>query len=436
MSPYEELDAFWMPFTANRQFKSAPRFLERAEGMFYWDAEGKQVLDSTAGLWCVNAGHCRREINDAINAQARKMDFAPTFQMGHSLPFSFSNRLIKHTPKGLNHVFLTNSGSESADTALKMALAYHFIRGESQRTLLIGREKAYHGVGFGGISVGGLSNNRRAFGNLLAADHLPHTLDQERNRFSQGIPLHGAEKADFLETLIQNHGAEHIAAVIVEPVAGSAGVIIPPVGYLQRLREICTKYGILLIFDEVITGFGRLGTPFAADYFATIPDIMTSAKGLTNAAVPMGAVICSNTVHDAFMNGPNERIEFFHGYTYSGHPLACAAGLAALDIYEKENLLHRGSKMAEVFAEMIHSLHDLPHVTDIRNIGLMGAIELEPRSGEPGARGYEVLCKALERGLLIRAIGDTIALSPPLIIELSHLDRLFQTLREVLIKIS
>ncbi|MDX5936356.1 aspartate aminotransferase family protein [Acidithiobacillus thiooxidans] len=436
MSPYEELDAFWMPFTANRQFKSLPRMLERAEGMFYWDREGKEILDSTAGLWCVNAGHCRREISDAITAQTKKMDFAPTFQMGHSLPFSFANRLIKHTPEGLDHVFFTNSGSESVDTALKMALAYHFVRGESQRTLLIGREKAYHGVGFGGISVGGLPNNRRAYANLLATDHLPHTLDQERNRFSQGLPPYGAEKADALEQLIENHGAEHIAAVIVEPVAGSAGVIIPPAGYLQRLREICTKNGILLIFDEVITGFGRLGTPFAADYFAVTPDIMTSAKGLTNAAVPMGAVICSNTVHDAYMNGPNEQIEFFHGYTYSGHPLACVAGLAALDIYEEENLLYRGSQMAEPFAEMIHSLRDLPHVADIRNIGLMGAIELKTRSGEPGARGYEVLCKALERGLLIRATGDTIALSPPLIIELKHLDRLFQTLREVMRTIS
>lgn len=436
MNPHFDLNAFWMPFTANRQFKSAPRLLERAEGMFYWDADGKEILDSTAGLWCVNAGHCRSEISDAITAQTRKMDFAPTFQMGHSLPFLFADRLIKYTPKGLDHVFFTNSGSESADTALKMALAYHFVRGEPQRTLLIGREKAYHGVGFGGISVGGLPNNRRAFGNLLTVDHLPHTLDQERNRFSQGLPLYGVEKADALDELIHKHGAEHIAAVIVEPVAGSAGVIVPPAGYLQRLRDICTEHGILLIFDEVITGFGRLGTPFAADYFGVTPDIMTTAKGLTNAAVPMGAVFSSDTVHDAFMSGPAEQIEFFHGYTYSGHPLACAAGLAALDIYEKEDLLHRGSLIAPSFAEMIHSLCDLPHVADIRNLGLMAAIELEPKAGEPGARGYEVLLKSLELGLLVRATGDTIALSPPLIIEMSHLDRLFQTLREVLRTIS
>ncbi|WP_226822252.1 aspartate aminotransferase family protein [Acidithiobacillus ferridurans] len=432
MSTSPSLQAFWMPFTANRQFKSAPRLLERAQGMYYWDTEGREILDSTAGLWCVNAGHCRTEIQEAIAKQSAQMDFAPTFQMGHPLPFIFAERLIQHSPQGLDHVFFTNSGSESVDTALKIALAYHYVRGDKERNLLIGREKAYHGVGFGGISVGGLPNNRRAFTNLLHTDHLPHTLDQEQNRFSRGLPHYGVERADGLNQLIEKHGAERIAAVIVEPVAGSAGVIVPPAGYLQRLREICTKHGILLIFDEVITGFGRLGTPFASQFFDVIPDILTTAKGLTNAAVPMGAVFASNAIHDAFMNGPIEQIEFFHGYTYSGHPLACAAGLAALDIYENEELLTRGAKMAGAFEEMVHSLGGEPHVVDVRNLGLMAAIELEPRSGAPGTRGHDIMREALKRGLLIRLTGDTIALSPPLIIEPSHMDRIFHTLRDVL----
>jgi Adenosylmethionine-8-amino-7-oxononanoate aminotransferase len=432
MSTSPSLQAFWMPFTANRQFKSAPRLLEKAQGMYYWDTEGREIIDSTAGLWCVNAGHCRTEIQEAIAKQSAQMDFAPTFQMGHPLPFIFAERLIQHSPQGLDHVFFTNSGSESADTALKIALAYHYVRGDKERNLLIGREKAYHGVGFGGISVGGLPNNRRAFTNLLHTDHLPHTLDQEHNRFSRGLPHFGVERADALNQLIEKHGAERIAAVIVEPVAGSAGVIVPPAGYLRRLREICTKHGILLIFDEVITGFGRLGTPFASQFFDVIPDILTTAKGLTNAAVPMGAVFASNAVHDTFMNGPIEQIEFFHGYTYSGHPLACAAGLAALDIYENEELLTRGAKMAGAFEEMVHSLSGEPHVVDVRNLGLMAAIELEPRSGAPGSRGYDIMREALKRGLLIRLTGDTIALSPPLIIEPSHMDRIFHTLRDVL----
>lgn len=432
MSATQSLDAFWMPFTANRQFKSAPRLLERAQGMLYWDDQGREILDATAGLWCVNAGHCRPEIHRAITEQSQKMDFAPTFQMGHPLPFQFAERLIQHTPAGLDHVFFTNSGSESADTALKIALAYHFVRGDSKRTLLIGREKAYHGVGFGGISVGGLPNNRRAFGNLLAVDHLPHTLDQERNRFHQDLPPYDTDRADALLALIHKHGAEHIAAVIVEPVAGSAGVILPPAGYLQRLREICTEHGILLIFDEVITGFGRLGTPFASQFFDVIPDILTTAKALTNAAVPMGAVFANNAIHDAFMAGQESQIEFFHGYTYSGHPLACAAGLATLDIYEREGLLTRGAQMAAPLAEVVHSLRDSPHVRDIRNLGLMAAIELEARPNAVGARGYEAMVEAFRQGLLVRATGDTIALSPPLIIEHSHLDRIHQTLRNVL----
>lgn len=432
MTAETEFDAFWMPFTANRQFKAEPRLLARAKGMFYWDTEGREILDATSGLWCVNAGHCRQEIQQAIIKQSREMDFAPTFQIGHPLPFAFAERLIQQTPAGLDHVFFTNSGSESADTALKIALAYHYTRGDTDRVLLIGREKAYHGVGFGGISVGGLPNNRRAFGNLLRVDHLPHTLDQERNRFCRGMPPYSVEQADALESLIRHHGAERIAAVIIEPVAGSVGVIVPPAGYLQRLREICTAHGILLIFDEVITGFGRLGTPFASQFFDVVPDIFTTAKGLTNAAVPMGAVFVSNAIHDTMMTGPAEQIEFFHGYTYSGHPLACAAGLATLDIYENEGLFTRGAQMAPSFAAMVHSLAGLPHVVDIRNLGLMAAIELEPRSGKPGERGHAALVQAFDAGLLIRATGDTIALSPPLILESGHLDRIQTTLRQVL----
>jgi len=432
MNTEEQLDAFWMPFTANRQFKSAPRLLQRAKGMLYWDDQGREILDATSGLWCVNAGHCRESIQAAITNQCMEMDFAPTFQMGHPLPFQFAKRLIRHSPEGLDHVFFTNSGSESVDTALKIALAYHYARGEPERTLLIGRDKGYHGVGFGGISVGGLPNNRRAFGNLLYSDHLPHTLDQSRNRFSKGLPAHGVELADALESLVQRHGAERIAGVIVEPVAGSAGVIVPPSGYLKRLREICSLHGILLIFDEVITGFGRLGTPFASQFFEVVPDLFTTAKGLTNAAVPMGGVFVSDRVYEIVMTGPNDQIEFFHGYTYSGHPLACAAGLAALDIYEEEDLFTRGGQLAASFEAMVHDLADLPNVVDIRNLGLMAAIELEPRSARPGERGYEALTKAFAEGLLIRSTGDTIALSPPLILQQEHIDRMHSTLRRVI----
>lgn len=426
------LDAFWMPFTANRRFKAAPRLLERAEGMFYWDTEGRKILDATSGLWCVNAGHCRAEIQQAISKQSADLDFAPTFQMGHPLPFQFAQRLTQHSPTGLDHVFFTNSGSESVDTALKFALAYHHAKGDTARTLLIGREKGYHGVGFGGISVGGLPNNRRAFGNLLQVDHLPHTLDQKRHRFCRGLPPYAVEPAEALETLIDQHGAGRIAAVIVEPVAGSAGVIIPPEGYLQRLREICSAHGILLIFDEVITGFGRLGTPFASQFFDVLPDIFTTAKGLTNAAVPMGAVFVSDTVHETLMTGPEEQIEFFHGYTYSGHPLACAAGLAALDIYEREALFSRAAEVAPAFEEVIHSLAGLAHVVDIRNLGLMAAIELEPIPGKPGERGHAALTAAFAAGLLIRVTGDTIALSPPLVLEPEHLAQMEKTLRSIL----
>ncbi len=433
-----DLSAWWMPFTANRQFKSKPRMLARASGMFYWTDDGREILDGTAGLWCVNAGHGREEIARAVAAQASSLDFAPSFQFGHPVGFEFARRLAEIAPEGFGKVFFTNSGSEAVDTALKIALAYHRARGEPQRTRLIGRERGYHGVGFGGISVGGIVNNRRAFsGNLLGAvDHLPHTHNLEHNAWTRGQPAWGAHLADDLERLVALHGADTIAAVIVEPVAGSTGVLVPPVGYLQKLREICTRHGILLIFDEVITGFGRLGKPFAVDYFGVSPDLFTTAKGLTNATVPMGAVFARDAIHDAFMKGPEGTIELFHGYTYSGHPLACAAGLATLDIYEREQLLTRVSGVADAWADAVHSLRSSPGVIDIRNIGLIGAIELAPRAGAPGARAFDAMVAAFEAGLLIRVTGDIIALSPPLIIEPGHIDRLFTTLRGVLSRLS
>jgi beta-alanine--pyruvate transaminase len=427
------LDAFWMPFTANRQFKANPRLLARAEGMHYWTAEGRQLLDGAAGLWCVNAGHGRREITDAVAKQLAELDFAPTFQMGHPLAFKLANRLVEITPGDLNHVFFVNSGSEAVDTALKIALAYHRVRGDAARQRLIGREKGYHGVGFGGISVGGMVNNRKFFGSLLpGVDHLRHTLDLEHNAFTRGVPEWGAQLAEDLERLVALHDASTIAAVIVEPVQGSAGVILPARGYLQRLREICDKHGILLIFDEVITGFGRLGTPFGADYFDVMPDIMTTAKGLTNGAIPMGAVFVRDAIYDAFMKGPESAIELFHGYTYSAHPAACAAALATLDIYQREDLLTRAAALASRWESAVHSLRDLPHVIDIRNIGLVAAIELKPREGAPTARAYEALTKAFDQGLLIRVTGDTIALSPPLIISEDQIDELTSRLRAVL----
>jgi beta-alanine--pyruvate transaminase len=427
------LDAFWMPFTANRQFKANPRLLTRAEGMHYWTHDGRQILDGVAGLWCVNAGHGRREITAAVSKQLAELDFAPTFQMGHPLAFELANRLVELTPGDLDHVFFANSGSEAVDTALKIALAYHRVKGDASRQRLIGREKGYHGVGFGGISVGGMVNNRKFFGSLLpGVDHLRHTLDLEHNAFTRGVPEWGVHLADDLERLVALHDASTIAAVIVEPVQGSAGVILPPKGYLQRLRQICDKHGILLIFDEVITGFGRLGTPFGAQYFDVMPDIITSAKGLTNGAIPMGAVFVRKHVHDAFMRGPANAIELFHGYTYSAHPVACAAALAALDIYQRENLLTRAATLAAHWEQAVHTLRAAPHVIDIRNIGLVAAIELRPREGAAGARAYDVLSKAYEQGLLVRVTGDTVALSPPLIIEPAQIDELVASLGDVL----
>jgi len=436
-APAAKMDAYWMPFTANRQFKKAPRLLAKASGMHFWTPEGRQILDGIAGLWCVNAGHARPRIVKAIAEQAVEMDFAPPFNMGHPKAFELAERLVELTPKGLNKVFYTNSGSEAVETALKMAIAYHRVRGEGARTRLIGRERGYHGVNFGGISVGGMVANRKMFGPLLAGvDHLRHTHDLSRNAFSRGVPAHGAELADDLERLVALHDASTIAAVIVEPVAGSTGVLLPPQGYLQRLREICDKHGILLIFDEVITGFGRLGSPFAATHFGVTPDLMTAAKGITNGCVPMGAVFAKQHIHDAFMNGPEHLIEFFHGYTYSAHPLACAAALGTLDTYAEEGLLTRGARMAPLFENALHTLKGLPHVIDVRNIGLVGGIELAPIAGQPGKRAFDVFLECWERGLLIRTTGDTIALSPPLIIEDAHIQQIVGTLSDVLKKLA
>jgi len=423
-----------MPFTANRQFKAAPRLLASASGMYYRDVDGREILDGTAGLWCCNAGHARPRIVQAIQQQAAVLDFAPTFQMGSPLPFQLAERLAALAPPSLDRVFLTNSGSESVDTALKIALAYHRMRGEGQRTRLIGREKAYHGVGFGGISVGGLPNNRKWFGPLLpGVHHLRHTLDLQRNAFSRGLPTHGVELAEDLERLVALNDASTIAAVIIEPVAGSAGVLLPPQGYLQRIREICDRHGLLLIFDEVITGFGRVGKAFAAERFGVTPDMITTAKGLTSGAVPMGAVLVSNRIQQAFMQGPENAIDLFHGYTYSGHPLACAAALATLDTYAEEGLFEQAIALGDYWEQALHSLRDLPHVVDLRNFGLIGAIELAPREGAPGARGYEVFERAFHQGqLLVRVTGDVLALSPPLILDKSHIDRIFEVLADVL----
>jgi beta-alanine--pyruvate transaminase len=427
-----DLSAHWMPFTANRQFKAAPRMLVSASGMYYRADDGREILDGTAGLWCVNAGHGRAEIAAAVQHQLMTLDYAPSFQMGHPLAFDFAARLARIAPPGLDRVFFVNSGSEAADTALKMAIAYHRARGEGQRQRLIGREKGYHGVGFGGISVGGLVNNRRIYP-LLTSDHLRHTHDPQRNAFSHGQPEHGAEFADQLEELVALHGADTIAAVIVEPVTGSGGVLPPPKGYLERLRAICDRHGILLIFDEVITGFGRTGAPFASQLFGVTPDIMTTAKGITNGAVPCGAVFASRQVHDAVMaGGADGAIEFFHGYTYSGHPVAMAAGLATLDIYERETLFDRAAAMSKPWEEALHGLRDARHVIDIRNIGLMGTVELEPRPGAPGKRGYEAMVRSFEAGLTIRQAGDLIALSPPLIIDEAQIGQVADILRKVI----
>ncbi len=432
--PVSDLEAYWMPFTANRQFKGKPRMLARASGMYYEAPDGRRILDGVAGLWCVNAGHGRGEITQAVARQLETMDYAPPFQMGHTGAFDLANALVKIAPAGLDHVFFTNSGSESVDTALKIALAYHRVKGDAARVRLIGRERGYHGVGFGGITVGGMVANRKVWPAAMipGVDHLPHTHDLKRNAFSRGLPAHGAELADELERLILLHDASTIAAVIVEPIAGSTGVLLPPQGYLKRLRQICDKHGLLLIFDEVITGFGRTGSAFAAQEFDVMPDMITCAKGLTNGAIPMGAVMVTRKIHDAFMQGPPGAIELFHGYTYSAHPSACAAGLAALSIYQRENLLTRAKQMAPAFEQAVHSLRGLPHVIDVRNYGLVAGIELDPIAGSPGARAFGVYLECFERGLLIRTTGDIIALSPALIIEPKHIDELVGILSQAL----
>ncbi|MHB8666916.1 MAG: omega-aminotransferase AptA [Burkholderiales bacterium] len=433
-----DLSAFWMPFSANRQFKQAPRLLVGAKDMQYFSHDGRAVLDGTAGLWCVNAGHGRNNIIDAVKTQLDRLDFAPTFQMGHPKAFEAAQKIAALAPAGLDHVFFANSGSEAVDSALKIALAYHRARGEGQRTVLVGRERGYHGTGFGGISVGGMTNNRKAFGNLLPrVDHLRHTWDIEHQAYSRGQPEWGAHFADELEQrIIPLHDASNIAAVIVEPVAGSTGGLVPPKGYLERLRAICDRHGILLIFDEVITGFGRLGKAFAAEYFGVTPDLMTFAKGVTNGTIPMGGVIAHNRVYDAFMQGPEGAIELFHGYTYSGHPVAAAAASATLDLYREEGLFERAAAIAPYFEHALHSLKGLPNVIDIRNLGLIGVIELAPRPGKVGARAFDAFVDCYANGLLVRPAGDTLALSPPLIVEKSHIDAMMGTLAAALKRIA
>lgn len=428
-----DLDPWFMPFTANRSFKKAPRLLVSAEGMYYTAKDGRQILDASAGLWCVNAGHGRKKIVEAVQAQVATMDFAPTFQMGHPAAFELASRVAALAPEGLDTVFFANSGSEAVDTALKIALAYHRSRGEAQRVRFVGRERGYHGVGFGGISVGGISANRKMFGSMLPyVDHLPHTHNLKEMAFSQGQPDWGAHLADELERICALHDPSTIAAVIVEPVAGSTGVLVPPKGYLEKLRAITEKHGMLLIFDEVITGFGRLGKAFASEYFGITPDMMTIAKGLTNATVPASGVVLKPEIYESLMQGPEWVVEFAHGYTYSAHPLAVAAGLATLDVYKEEDLFNRSNDLVPVLQDAVHSLKGEPHVIDIRNIGLMAAVELAAIDGAPGKRGYDAFLKAYEAGVYIRLAGDVLAFSPPLIAEPKHIEIMVETLRKVL----
>ena len=428
-----DLEAFWMPFSSNRAFKADPRLVVKGEGVHYWTTDGRQILDGVSGLWCVNAGHGRPEIAEAISAQALDLDFAPSYQVAHPKAFELANRVSAMMPGGLDHVFFTNSGSEAVDSALKITLAYHKANGQASRTKLIGRSRGFHGAGFGGISVGGMQANRKDYGNLLSdIDHLPHTHSLKHNAFSKGQPEWGAHLAGALEDLVYLHGAETIAAVIIEPMAGSTGVLVPPVGYLERLREICTRHGILLIFDEVITAFGRLGAGSAAERFGVTPDLMCIAKGLTNATVPMGAAIVHDDVHAVFMDAPDGATELYHGYTYSGHPVASAAGLAALDIYAREGLFQRAADLAPYFEDAVHGLRSCPHVIDIRNIGLAAGIELEPRGGVPSKRAHEVFVEAFKSGALIRYTGDVLALSPPLIAEKNHIDQVVAIVKSAL----
>jgi beta-alanine--pyruvate transaminase len=421
------LEPFWMGFTPNRSFKRRPRMIARAKDMHYYDLAGRAVIDGTAGLWCCNAGHCRDPIVEAIQKSAAELDFAPTFQFGHPKAFELASRLATLAPGDLNYAFFCNSGSEAADTALKIALAYHRVKGDGGRTRLIGRERGYHGVNFGGISVGGMVANRKMFGAMIAGvDHLPHTYNRKEQAFSRGEPEWGAHLADELERLVALHDASTVAAVIVEPMAGSTGVLAPPKGYLKRLRDICDKHGILLIFDEVITAFGRLGHAFAAERYGVVPDILTFAKGVTSGTVPMGGAICRQHVYDAFMGGPEHAIELFHGYTYTGHPMAAAAGVATLELYKNESLFERARKLESTFADAAFTLRGHPLVEDIRTIGLVAGIDLKPVEGKPGLRAYKAMENGFhDAGIMIRITADTIALSPPLIVSEDQIEEIF-----------
>jgi beta-alanine--pyruvate transaminase len=429
-----DLEAYWLPFTANRAFKAAPRLVARAKDMHYYTPDGRAVLDGTAGLWCTNAGHNRDPIVAAIQAQAAELDYAPAFQMSHPKAFELASRLAAMAPADLDHVFFCNSGSEAVDTALKIALAFHNIRGEGARTRLIGRERGYHGVGFGGISVGGIVANRKFFGSLLTGvDHLPATYNREHQAFSKGEPDWGAHLADDLERIVALHDASTIAAVIVEPMAGSTGVLPAPKGYLQRLRAICDKHGILLIFDEVITGFGRLGHAFAAERYGVTPDIITFAKGVTSGSVPMGGAIVRKGIHDAFMRGPEHAVELFHGYTYSAHPLACAAALATLDLYRDEGLFERANKLEPLWADAVMGLKGLPNVLDLRCVGLTAGIDLASRPDAVGRRAYDAMVTAFnDQSLMIRSTGDTLALTPPLIVSEREIEEIFAKVAKVI----
>jgi len=425
-----DMDSYWMPFTGNRYFKDNPRVIHRAEGMYCWSHDGRKLLDMVAGLWCCNAGHCDPRIVSAIQEQAADLDYAMAFQLGHPKAFELASKLTNIAPEGIDHAFFVNSGSEAVDTAMKMVLAYHRIKGEGERIRFIGRERGYHGVGFGGISVGGMSPNRKMFGAMLpGVDHLSHTHNLEHNAFSRGLPSWGEHLADELENIIALHDPSTIAGVIIEPIAGSAGVLLPPKGYLEKIREICTKHGIMLIFDEVICAFGRTGDAFASSRFNVIPDIITTAKGLTSGTVPMGAVLTRNDIYDTFMTGPESAIEFFHGYTYSGHPLAAAAGCATLDVYIEDDMFNRALSLEEKFADALHSLKGEPHVIDIRSLGLIGAVELTPIEGQPTARAINIFRDCYDKGLIIRTTGDTIAFSPPLIVEEQQIEETIETIK-------
>ncbi|MEC7860688.1 MAG: aspartate aminotransferase family protein [Pseudomonadota bacterium] len=424
------MDSYWMPFTGNRYFKDNPRVIHRAEGMYCWSHDGRKLLDMVAGLWCCNAGHCDPRIVSAIQEQAADLDYAMAFQLGHPKAFELASKLTNIAPEGIDHAFFVNSGSEAVDTAMKMVLAYHRIKGEGQRIRFIGRERGYHGVGFGGISVGGMSPNRKMFGAMLpGVDHLSHTHNLEHNAFSRGLPSWGEHLADELENIIALHDPSTIAGVIIEPIAGSAGVLLPPKGYLEKIREICTKHGIMLIFDEVICAFGRTGDAFASSRFNVIPDIITTAKGLTSGTVPMGAVLTRNDIYDTFMTGPESAIEFFHGYTYSGHPLAAAAGCATLDAYIEDDMFNRALSLEEKFADALHSLKGEPHVIDIRSLGLIGAVELTPIEGQPTARAINIFRDCYDKGLIIRTTGDTIAFSPPLIVKEQQIEETIEIIK-------